>query len=106
VESVKLEDGRPWTSAMSLARFAYSAYDSMNSFPASSFRLDSGKGTINRHRITVKTCRRVVSAVQSRFRVLTQISPAVEMFGWKIRVRKKPFGGVAGKSPDITSLRL
>ena len=41
-------------------------------------------------RTTSKTCRRPISAVQSFFSTLTQISPALETFGWKIFVMKKP----------------
>ncbi len=60
----------------------------MKSFPASSLRDDSGKGTMRRQRITCSTWARVCSGFQSFFRVFTQISPFVEMFGWKMRVRK------------------
>lgn len=68
---------------MSLALLKYSEYESMKSLPASSFKLDSGNGTINKHRITENTCRNVVSAVQSRFKVFTQIAPVEEsMLGW------------------------
>jgi hypothetical protein len=60
----------------------------MKSLPASSLRLDSGKGTMRRQRITCRTCARVCSGFQSFFRVLTQMSPPAEMFGWNILVRK------------------
>jgi len=43
------------------------------------------------------------SFLQSFFSVFTQISPLFEMFGWKIRVRKKPFGGECGYSAGSTS---
>ena len=75
--------GRPCMSAISFARLAYSWYDSMNNFPASSLRLDSGKGTISKHRMTLKTWQKVVSAVQSFLRVLTQMAPFdMSTFGW------------------------
>ena len=60
----------------------------MKNLPASSFSDDSGKGTINKHRITCKMWDSVVSGVQSRFSVLTQISPLSATLGWKMRVRK------------------
>ena len=41
-------------------------------------------------RTTSKTCRKPISAVQSFFSTLTQISPAFDTFGWNIFVMKKP----------------
>ena len=77
----------------------------MNSFPASSFKLLSGNGTINKHRITLSTCAKVVSDVQSFFSVLTQIAPVdASTLGWYILVKKCPLGGDAGKSAVNTSL--
>lgn len=43
---------------------------------------------------------------QSFLRAFTQISPLEETFGWKILVRKYPFGGAAGKSLPSTSFIL
>ena len=62
----------------------------MKSLPASSFREDSGKGTMSRQCTTCSTWHRVCSGFQSFFRVLTQISPAGDTLGWKILVRKRP----------------
>lgn len=66
----------------------------MNSLPASSFKLLSGKGTISRH---LMTSNMLVSdqllGLQSFFRVLTQISPDGETLGWKILVKKYPMHG-------------
>ena len=45
---------------------------------------------MRRQRITTSTCRSPRSGFQSRFNTLTQISPDLEMFGWKTFVRKKP----------------
>lgn len=75
--------GRPCMSAISFARFAYSWYDSMNNLPASSFKLDSGNGTISKHLMTLNTWLNVVSAVQSFLSVLTQMAPFVmSTLGW------------------------
>lgn len=39
-----------------------------------------------------------LAGFQSFFKVFTQMSPlGCATFGWKILVRKKPFGGFAGK---------
>jgi len=43
------------------------------------------------------------SGFQSFFKVLTQISPCGDTFGWNILVRKKPFGGILGNSLPRTS---
>jgi hypothetical protein len=43
---------------------------------ASSFNDDSGNGTMSRQRMTASTWLSDVSGAQSRFSVLTQISPA------------------------------
>jgi len=50
--------------------------------PASSFRLDSGKGTMRRQRITARMWHKVTLSFQSFFKVFTQISPLLETFGW------------------------
>ena len=48
-----------------------------------------------------------MAGFQSFFRVLTQMSPeGCATFGWKIFVRKKPFGGLAGKLSWSTILHL
>ena len=53
---------------------------------------------MSRQRTTVSTCRKLWLGVQSRFSVLTQISPVVYlMFGWKIFVTKKPERGSASE---------
>ena len=54
----------------------------MKSFPASSLRLDSGNGTMSRHRITARMWLSVTDSLQSFFRVLTQMSPFDDTFGW------------------------
>lgn len=46
------------------------------------------------------------SGFQSFFKVLTQISPCCETLGWKILVKKKPFGGPEGKSFPNTNFTL
>ena len=46
------------------------------------------------------------SGFQSFLRVLTQISPVLDTFGWKIFVKKKPLGGALGKSFPSTNLTL
>ena len=66
--------------------------------PASSFKEDSGKGTISKHLITCKTWAIPRSGFQSFFNVFTHISPLLAIFGWKILVKKKP------KKKDATSL--
>lgn len=40
--------------------------------------------------MTVRMCVSESSGFQSRLRVLTHISPVLEMLGWKILVRKNP----------------
>jgi hypothetical protein len=52
--------------------------------------------------MTCSTWLSVCSGFQSRLSVLTQMSPATDTFGWKILVRKKPFGGAFGKSLPST----
>ena len=42
------------------------------------------------------TCPMPKSLFQSFLSVFTQMSPVLEMFGWKIFVRKKPLGGAVG----------
>ena len=108
---------------------------SSNNFPASSLRADSGLGTTSRHLITWKFCihssksvlthQQEVSDSQIRSPVLlqcvhtdlpsgTHLVEAAQKFevlikltfGWKILVRKNPFGGEAGKSFERTSLIL
>ena len=108
---------------------------SSNNFPASSLRADSGLGTTSRHLITWKFCihssktilthQQDVSDSQIRSPVLlqcvhtdlpsgTHLVEAAQKFkvlikltfGWKILVRKNPFGGEAGKSFERTSLIL
>jgi hypothetical protein len=61
----------------------------MMSLPASSLSDDSGKGTMRRQWITCSTWLSVCSGFQSRLSVFTHTSPATEMLGWKIFVRKK-----------------
>ena len=79
----------------------------MNKRPASSLRADSGNGTIKRHLIIWKMWDKDQSAgFQSLFSVLTHMSPFEATFGWKILVRKYPFGGFVGKSLSITNLHL
>ena len=68
----------------------------MKSLPASSFSADSGNGLISRQRTTCSTWPMPRLDCQSFLSVLTQISPAFEMFGWKIFVKKKPLGGAVG----------
>ena len=48
--------------------------------------------------MTTRTCRRPKSGFQSFLRTLTQTSPALETFGWKILVENWAVGGLAGKS--------
>jgi len=80
----------------------------MNSLPASSFKADSGKGTIRRHFIVWKMWPKDHEAgFQSFFSVFTHMSPlGVATLGWKILVKKYPFGGFAGKSLSKISLHL
>lgn len=56
--------------------------------------------------MTMSTCRRPISAVQSLFKTLTQISPDFETLGWNILVVKKPLGGTLGKSLHRASFIL
>lgn len=63
---------------------------------------------MRRHFTTSKMCLSDhYAGFQSFFRVLTQMSPdGVATLGWKIFVRKNPFGGFAGKPDSRTSLHL
>jgi len=54
-------------------------------------------------RITIRMWLSLQSAVQSFFRVFTQISPDFDTLGWKMGVTKYPLGGAAGKSGPNTS---
>ena len=85
-----------WILVMSLAFLENSSKLSMNSFPASSFREDSGNGTISRQRITCRTWDSVCSGFQSFFKVFTHISPVRDTFGWKIFVNMYPELSVGG----------
>jgi hypothetical protein len=80
----------------------------MNFLPASSFRELSGKGTISKHLITSKMfLRDHLAGFQSRFKVLTQISPeGTATLGWKILVKKLAFGALWGKPLSMTILHL
>ena len=75
----------------------------MKPLPASQLRALSGKGTINKHRMTCSMCFNVTSVVQSFFNVFTHISPFSATLGWYIFVRKKPLGGAFGYSFGITN---
>lgn len=79
----------------------------MNSRPASSLSADSGNGTIIKHFIICKICESDhLDGSQSLFRVFTHISPlGVATLGWNILVKKKPFGGLLGKSPSMINLQ-
>ena len=47
-----------------------------------------------------------LAGFQSRFNVFTHISPVFyATFGWKILVKKKPFGAFCGNPLSITSLQ-
>ena len=47
-----------------------------------------GKGSMSRQRTMTSTWRSPISGAQSRLSTFTQISPALDTFGWKILVRK------------------
>lgn len=55
--------------------------------------------------LTNKTCLIPSDDFQSFFRVFTHISPFFATFGWKIVVRKKAFGGSAGKVLPRTNFK-
>merc|ERR1712116_90724 len=55
------------------------------------------------HGVHLTICLMPRSGFQSFFKVLTQISPCGDTFGWNILVRKKPFGGILGNSLPRTS---
>lgn len=59
---------------------------------------------LSRLKLTKRMCFMPKSGFQSFFSVLTQISPLVATFGWKIFVMKNAFGGVCGKSLPKTNL--
>ena len=56
---------------------------------------------VRQMRTTRSTCRRPISAVQSFFSTLTQISPAFDTFGWKIFVMKNPARGAARRHREV-----
>lgn len=47
-----------------------------------------------------------LAGFQSFFNVFTQMLPFVSTFGWKILVRKNPFGGDFGNSESILKTHL
>lgn len=56
---------------------------------------------MRRQRTTASTCLRLWLGCQSRFSVLTQISPALDTFGWKIFVTKYPALSHCGKRQHL-----
>lgn len=113
-----------WISVIIFARSEYSSWLSKSNLPASSFKADSGFGTISKHFtvwrgnamltnyqhvqqrnvqrdaiwFTNNICCIPRSGFQSFFNVLTHISPFFATLGWNIFVRKYAFGGPCGKS--------
>ncbi len=70
--------------AESCTKATYSSKSSIRRREASSFRADSGKGSMRRHRITMRMCRTPCVGDQSCFSVFTQTSPPLLTLGWKI----------------------
>ena len=81
-----------------------SKYLSSKRRPASSFKADSGLGTIRRQRTIPRIWARPKFAFQLLERVSTHTSPLFATFGWKILVIKNALGGWLGKPLGRTSL--